>query len=242
MGQKRFQNGVFQKFLFGNLGCSNTCFSPCFEPVAARFGPWYIAQYLENGLFWDQRWVKHGSKAFFRIGKPTPFGMLKQLFLACFEPVVTHYGPWKIPKCNENGPFWAQTWLKKGSTMRFSKSHDAPFGMLKQVFFAKFEPVVTHYGPWRIPKCLENGPFWDQTWVKKGSKMLFPKSFDAPFGMLIQALFARFEPVVTHYGPWKIPKCLENGLFWDQSWVKKGSKTRVSKTYDGPFGLLKQAF
>ena len=34
--------------------------------------------------------------------------------------------------------------------------------MLKQVFFAHFEPMVTHFGPWKIPKCLENGSFWEQ--------------------------------------------------------------------------------
>ena len=38
--------------------------------------------------------------------------------------------------------------------------------MLKQVFLAHFEPVVTRFGPWKIPKCLENGSFWDQKWVK----------------------------------------------------------------------------
>ena len=42
--------------------------------------------------------------------------------------------------------------------------------MLKQVFLAHFEPMVTHLGPWKIPKCLENGPFLGpkvgQKWVK----------------------------------------------------------------------------
>ena len=34
----------------------------------------------------------------------------------------------------------------------FSKSDPGPLGMLKQVFFAHFEHVVTHFGPWKIPK------------------------------------------------------------------------------------------
>ena len=47
--------------------------------------------------------------------------------------------------------------------------------MLKQVFVAHFEPVVMCSGPWKIPKCLENGPFWDQEWVKNGSETHFSK-------------------------------------------------------------------
>ena len=58
--------------------------------------------------------------------------------------------------------------------------------MLKEVFLADFEPVVTHFGPWKIPKCLEKGSFWDQKWVKNGSKTHFFKSDAGPFGMLKQ--------------------------------------------------------
>ena len=67
--------------------------------------------------------------------------MLKQVVLAHFEPMVTGFGSWKIPKCLENGPFWDQKWVKNRSKMRFSKSDPGPFGMLKQVFLARFEPV-----------------------------------------------------------------------------------------------------
>ena len=65
------------------------------------------------------------------------------------------------------GPKWVTT--------HFSKSDPIPLGMLKQVFLAHFEPVVTHFGPWNIPKSLENGSFWDQEWVKNGSKTCFSK-------------------------------------------------------------------
>ena len=41
-------------------------------------------------------------------------------------------------------------------------------GCLNKCFLARFEPVVTRFGPWKILKCLEKGPFWGQ---KKGSKM-----------------------------------------------------------------------
>ena len=39
--------------------------------------------------------------------------------------------------------------------------------MLKQVFSDHFELVVTPFGPWKIPNCLEKGP---QNWVKKRVK------------------------------------------------------------------------
>ena len=60
------------------------------------------------------------------------------------------------------------------------------------------------------------------TRVPKAKKIIFSKVVPRPLGMLKQAFLARFEPVVTRFGPWKIPKCLENGLFWDEKWVKMG--------------------
>ena len=61
------------------------------------------------------------------------------------------------------------------------------------MFLACFEPEIARFGPWRIPKCLENGPVWDP-----------------------------WDPVVPRFGPWKIPKCLEKGLVQHQKWVKTG--------------------
>ena len=82
--------------------------------------------------------------------------MLKQVFLACFEPVVTRFGPLKIPKCIENGPSSDQKWFKNGSKTHVSKSDTGPFGMLKQVFLAHLEPVLTEFSPFRpvyAPSC-----------------------------------------------------------------------------------------
>ena len=166
----------------------------------------------------DQRWVHQGPRV--------PGAKKKDFFQSCswtgwdaqtkanFQPVVTRFGPWKIPKCLENGPFWDQKWVKNGSKTCFSKSACGPFGMLKQVFLAHVEPMVKRFGPWKIPKCLENGSFWDQKWVKNGSKMHFSKGDPRPFGMLKQVFLALFEPVVTRFGLWKIPNCLENGRFY----------------------------
>ena len=85
--------------------------------------------------------------------------------------------------------------------------------MLEQVFLGHFEPVVTGFGPWKIPKFLENGPFWDQKWVKNGSKTHFSENDPAPFGMLGQVFLAHFEPIWTVFGPWKSQYSLKRGRF-----------------------------
>ena len=128
--------------------------------------------------------------------------------------------------------------------MIFSKVVPRPLGMLKQAFLSRFEPVVTRFGARKIPKCLENGPFQNQKWVKNGSKTRFSKSDPGPFGMLKPLFLAHVEPVVTRFGPGQNGKSLEKGLFWDQKKkrVKNGSKTRFSKSDPGPFGMHNQVF
>ena len=110
---------------------------------------------------------------FFKV-VPRQLGMLKQVFLGHFEPVVARFGPWKIPKCLENGPFWDQKWVKNGC---FSKSDPRPYGMLKQVFLAHFEALVTRFGPWNALKCLENGPLWDQKLVNYTPTTFWPCNY-----------------------------------------------------------------
>ena len=114
--------------------------------------------------------VPGAKKMIFSNVVPRPLGMLKQVFLGHFEPMVARYGPWKIPKCLENGPFWDQKCVTNGSKTHFSKSDPRPFMMLKQVFLAHFEPMVTHFGPWKIPKCRGKravlGTKKGQKWVK----------------------------------------------------------------------------
>ena len=70
--------------------------------------------------------------------------------------------------------------------------------------------------------------------------MTFRKNDPRPCATLKQVFLDHFELVVAHFGPPKIPKCLENGLFWDQKWVKNGSKTHFSKTHRRPFGVHKR--
>ena len=67
--------------------------------------------------------------------------------------------------------------------------------------------------------------------------MTFLKNDPRTCVMLKQGFLDRFELVLTHFGPPKIPKCLENGLLWEQKWVKNGSKTQFSKPHRGSFGV-----
>ena len=44
-------------------------------------------------------WVPGAKKMIFSKLVPRPLGMLKQVFVGRFEPVVARFGPWKMPKC-----------------------------------------------------------------------------------------------------------------------------------------------
>ena len=126
--------------------------------------------------------------------------MLKQVFLAHFELVVSHFGPWKMPKCLENGPFsktkMGQKWLKNA----FSQEGSWTIPDAQQVFLARFEPVVTRFGPYMCKRCLENVLFWDEKWLKNGLRKHSSKSDLGPFGVLKQVFLAHFEPLVTLFG------------------------------------------
>ena len=118
---KRLEKGRFcdQKSIktaskrdFGPFGVLKQVFLALFEPLVPRFGPWKIPKCLEKEPCWDQKWFTYWSKTRFSKKELPPFVMLKQVFLAHFEPVGTRFGAWKIPKCLENG--WFGT--RKGST------------------------------------------------------------------------------------------------------------------------------
>ena len=100
----------------------------------------------------------------------------------------------------------------RGKKMTFLKNDPRPCATLKQVFLDRFELVVAHFGPPKIPKCLENGLFWDQKWVKNGSKTHFSKPHRRPFGVHKRVKSAHFEPILGHFGPSQVHKSLESGL------------------------------
>ena len=84
--------------------------------------------------------------------------------------------------------------------MTFLKNDPRPCATLKQVFLDHFELVVAHFGPPKIPKCLEKRLFWDQKWVKNGSKTRFSKNHPRPFGVHKRVNWAHFEPILGHFG------------------------------------------
>ena len=73
---------------------------------------------------------------------------------------------------------------------------------------------------------------WVPKWVNKVHRVQKKKKFFkndlGPHGMPKQVFLARFELVVACFGPRKIPKCVENALFWDKKQVKNGSKMCIS--------------
>ena len=55
-----------------------------------------------------------------------------------------------------------------------------------------------------------------------------------------KVFWVRFELVVARFGPPKIPKCLENGLFSDKKGVKNAVKNVFYQNDPRPFGVPKQ--
>ena len=95
--------------------------------------------------------------------------------------------------------------------------------MLTQVFFTPFSARGDAFWRTEIPKCLENGPFLDQRWVKNGSKKYFSKSDPAPLGVLRKVFSAHVEPVYDAFWPTENPSL-------DPKRMKNGSKRCFSKS------------
>ena len=96
--------------------------------------------------------------------------------------------------------------------MIFLKNDPTPCATLKQVFLDRFELVVAHFGPPKIPKCLENGLFWDQNGSKMSQKRIFPKLILDHLG----CTNVRHEPILSLFGgifsPQKSKKALKVGF------------------------------
>ena len=117
-------------------------------------------------------WLKNEFRRhLFHPQPPTFYGSL-----ASESPNDPRRAPYQWSLGAAGGPASPRTVGAKGGSTRvpgakkriFSKVVPRPLGMLKQVFFGRFEPVVARFGPWKIPKDLKNRPFWDQQCVKNG--------------------------------------------------------------------------
>ena len=109
--------------------------------------------------------------------------MPKQLFMARFELMVARFDPPKIPKCLENGLSCDEKWVTNVSKVCFSKNCPIPLGVHKQVKWALFEPIASHFGHSKDTKYLENELVWDKNSAKTGSKMCFSKDTSGFFGV-----------------------------------------------------------
>ena len=148
-----------------------------------------------------QKWVKN---AFFH-NYPSPLGMLKQLFLAPFEPLVTRFGPWKIPKCLENWPLWDQESVKNGSKTHSSQPHPGPFRVFKQVFLARFSPRWRLSAYTKSQNAVKMGRFGTKSGSKLGQKSVFPKVI-LDYLVAPTSVFDRFEPCGDVFWPMENPK------------------------------------
>ena len=102
-------------------------------------------------------------------------------------------------------------------------------------------PLQAIFAPPKSQNALKMGCFGTKNQSKMDQKkMCFSKNDPRPFGVHKKVEWALFEPIATHFGHSKVTKCLENGLFWDQKWVKNGSKMCFSKDIFGRFGVHKQ--
>ena len=176
--------------------------------------------------------------------------------------------PFKCTICPRKVPKWCQKALKSAQcapTLRNQERAVSWAMWLKSQFRGHLvhpqPPTFYGFQPSELPKRMPTHPYrWSfgtvggrpglrmaganggSTKVPGAKKMIFSKVVPRPLGMLKQVFLAHFEPVVACFGPRKIPKCLENGPFWDQKLVQNGSKTLFSKSDPGPFGMLKQVF
>ena len=65
--------------------------------------------------------VPRAKKNIFSKVVPTPLGMLKQVFLGRFEPLVARFGPWKIQNALKMGHFGTNNGSKMGQKRVFPK-------------------------------------------------------------------------------------------------------------------------
>ena len=179
----------------------------------------------ERAVSWAT-WLKNEFRGHLAHTQPPTF----YGFHASESPNETRRPPYQWSLGAAGGPASPRTVGANGGSTRvprakkmiFSKGVPGPLGMLKKVFLGRFEPLVARFAPWKIPKCLGNGAFWDQQSVKDGSKTRFSKNDPGPFMNLKQLVLAHFEPLATGFGSWKIRNALKMGHFGTKNGSKMG--------------------
>ena len=143
---KCFENGLVVDGKWVKRGWKTICpkvIADDFPPVVMRFRapkiPRKIPKCFENGLLSEQHMVTKRIKKRCFKNFPRPVGILQQVVLAHFQPVVMCFGLHVIHKCFENRSFMDRTWVKNGSKRHFPQKSPGPFGMLMTRFQSIFE-------------------------------------------------------------------------------------------------------
>ena len=144
---------------------------------------------------------------------------------------------WLATATNQEQAISLATWLK--TRFRGHLVHPQPptFCGFHPSELPERTPRPPYLGPVGCGKLQAQAQTGQQGGSNRGRKMTFLKNDPRPCVLLKQVFLDCFELVVAHFGPPKILKCLENALFWDQKWVKIGSKPHFSKTHPRPFRL-----
>ena len=163
------------------------------------------------GRFGTQKGSKLGQKCAFPKVIVVDLASSNKCFLARFEPLLTWFGPWKVPKCLENGPFWDPKGVTIGSKPHFSKSDPQTIWDAQTSVFCPFGACGDAVWPMESPKTpckwAVLGPNGRQKWVPKAFFKIDPLTiWDTR-----TSVFSPFEPVLTWFGPWKVPECLASG-------------------------------
>ena len=101
--------------------------------------------------------------------------------------------------------------------------------MLKQVFLARFEPVVTHFGPWKVQNALKMGSFGTKDGSKMGQKHIVPKVTLDHLGCAIKCNEPILSPLGAILAPLRSQKTLKMGHFVKKNWSKMGQKCVLPK-------------
>ena len=88
-----------------------------------------------------------------------------------------------------------QKWVKNGSKKCFSKRDPGPFGMLRQVILAHFEPIGTGLAHGKSQRALKRGRFGIINVSKMGQKCVFPKVTQDHWGCRNNC----FEPILSPF-------------------------------------------
>ena len=148
---------------------SNSTIRPGNGPKKATNGPdcmQFVSNCPKNGPYLGLRGSNQNSEGTKATRKPPLFVVSKPQNRPTRRLDIRTSGRLVEPE-GSHAAEWGPTVGPPGSLGPEKKRSTLP-RMLKQVFLANFEPVVMHFGPWKIPKCFENGP-------KKGQKHVFSK-------------------------------------------------------------------